>query len=415
MFSKQKSNLVLFILAISLFLFFVNDYGLMSQDKISIVIAIAIDKNTENQGVEGQESKGETTSANDEIQLSVELILPKAEGESSMKNVVLSSTGKTVPDCLNALTLTTGWITKLDFCQLVVISEEVAKSGAMKSLSYFLRSDKIMDSCLVTVSKGSAKSVLETMSPIEPFSAFTVEKISLQKYISHADVVERSLKTFCKNYYDEGIDNILPVTEVVKLESGNSEEEKGKTMKGEFQLFDLSSSAIFSGENLVALLNKQQTRAYNYCNKDMVHSEILVENVVVPTLNNNKPMNLQLEVGKHQKAVKIYFQNGIPTLSVDVKLKVKLVDGNSANSLISLSNQDKVPDVAIKSAQKDIEKDIISLINTSNKAGCDLFGVGKYLHKYQCKKWNKYLVENDTNYIGNINFKVNVEVESLKK
>ena len=397
--SIMKSKLIVFGLAAIAFMFFVNDYALVSADKVAIVVALGVDKGTDAP-----------------YQVSAEVLVSNSDASSTgVDNVILVAEGDTISSAINGLFLNTGWYPKLNFCDVILLSREITEECAMDVLSFFLRSERILDSALVAIADTSAKDILETITPLDTLSSAAIEKISVQRYLSNADCATTMLKDFAKHYYDEGIDNIVTIVKPVKLDAKQSKSETQTTPKDKFQLFDLSTSAIFSHGKMVAEIPAELTQAYNFATDKIQTGNYLVKEVPSENPKEKKKFNYDLQIKKHTQNVDISINNNVPQLKISVKLLTKVADSTENYSILDLTTSTTIPKNVLKTAEAQLEDELYSLFKLTQENFSDIYGVGKDLHKFHLKDWRAFLFSQQDafQYMKDVDVIIDVTIDSL--
>ena len=397
-----KNRILFYILALVVFLFFVNDYSLVTADKIAIVVAIGVDE---------AESEG--------YEVSAEVVIPPSasdESSAGSKQTVLSAKGQTIAEAVSNLFIETGWYPKLNYCNIIVLSEEIAKKGAMLVLEYFLRSETIMDSAIVVVAKdSSSKKILETSTPLDNVSAFSLQKIAFERYINYSDVVTSNLKDFTRRYYDFGSGSVLAAVSISPFDAESSKESTQSTLTGDFKLFDMTSSALFDTDRLVGFIEADQTKVYNYLKKDVVGSTFDVIGVEAPGYSD-KPCDYTLEIIRQKRKVKTDIIDETLCCDVEIDLKVKISDTSGRNtSVMDITTSYELPEILEKEAAKQVEERLSLLFEKFNETNCDGLNIGKSMNAFKHNKWLGFKnAGNFKTYAKDIKYTVKVSVSGLK-
>ncbi len=405
-FDKQRLNknrIIFYILALVAFLFFVNDYSLVTADKIAIVVAIGVDE-----------------AEDGEYEVSAEVAIPpSASGESSAESeqTVLTASGHTIAEAVSNLFLETGWYPKLNYCNLIILSEKIAEKGTMLALEYFLRSETVMDSAVVVIAKGtSSKKILETSTPLDNISAFSLQKIAFERYVNYSDVVTSNLKDFTKRYYDYGASSVLASVMLSSFEAKSSEESKQSTLSGDFNLFDMTYSALFSGDKLTGFLDAEETKVFNYLKKDVVGSTFEVKSEENSNINDNG-RDYTLEIVKQKRNISQNIENGKIYCDISLELIVKISDTDGMNSSITdITTSYELPKKLEERAAKSLEEKFVSMFEKLKSANCDGLNVGKELNAFHHKKWTAFVTsKNLLSYAKDIEYEVSVKVTGLSE
>ena len=74
------------------------------------------------------------------------------------KNAQVTGIGRTIGEALKEVSDLTGWYPQLNFCNLLMISNEFSDINLIKIVDYFAITYRVQDSCLIAFSDGSAHS-----------------------------------------------------------------------------------------------------------------------------------------------------------------------------------------------------------------------------------------------------------------
>ena len=156
MHSRNSVRYYLLIATLLIFFFFSNDFGIIDIQKTALVLAVGVDRE-DNQFI-----------------VTTQIAVPQSSAQGKDAQAVqMESRGETVADALNQINIKTGWYPKLVFCNLVVLGEGTVRQNVFDALDFFLRDEYMSDRCLVAACEGTAKEILDTVTPIDPISSGT--------------------------------------------------------------------------------------------------------------------------------------------------------------------------------------------------------------------------------------------------
>lgn len=397
---KSKNFIAVILILVFVFgVFLINEYSLITADKIAIVVGLGIDK------------------VEDEYLLSAQVVIPpsatKQENDKT-NNTLLLAKGKTVAETVDKLFLGTGWYPKLNFCNIIVMSEEVAKEGVLNSLEYFLRSEKVMDSCILLIAKDCTSStLLKASTPLDNVSSYTLQKILFEQGIKTA-VIQTNIKDFNERILSGYVSNVVPCGTILKNAVDSSEKDTQSALLGEYDLFDLTESAVFYDDDLKGFLDKDDTRAYN----------LIAEKSVATTLEFShfdqklgKEISYSLQILGEKKKIDYTIKDNVPTMTIDLEYKVKKIDSSyleddETANVVSLPLDEETLNIGVEKLTEKFER----LFSNVKNMNCDIFGVGKKLNAYSHKKWQEY-INYDTfyNYPSQIDYQINLTLTTLKE
>lgn len=175
-----KTKLIIAALFFVFVFFFSNDFGLIDIENTAIITAIAID------------------SAEDGYEATAQIAVPEATNKNSEnKKAQISGTGSTIGAAIKDIGDKSGWFPNLQFCNVLIIGEELTHSNVFKVLDYFSKTLRVQDSAMVVTTDKKAKELLEASTPLDNISSFALQKILLKNPGFDSDVAETDIKNFC--------------------------------------------------------------------------------------------------------------------------------------------------------------------------------------------------------------------------
>ncbi len=166
-------------------------------------------------------------------------------GEEQSQSLLLSADGNTVTDGIDQLTAMTGRSLYCNHAQVMVVGRETAESSILPLLEELLRGNQYPISLRLAVAKDSAAQVLRAKATVSDLHSVELEDMirqgAAQSLTADMDV--------CRLYEEmaaPGIEGILPFIELRENE-GN-------------QVCALSGTALFRKEQLITVLNEQDSR-----------------------------------------------------------------------------------------------------------------------------------------------------------
>ncbi|MDY6367505.1 MAG: Ger(x)C family spore germination C-terminal domain-containing protein [Clostridia bacterium] len=397
-----KAKIFMFLIAAVLVFFMSNDFGLIDIENTAIITAIAVDFDGE------------------EYEITAQVAVPE-NADTQKDNIKAQITGKgyTVGAAIKNCGDLTGWFPKLDFCNLIIIGNEVAQKNVVKILDYFSKTLRIQDSAMVLVSEKKAKDLLTVSTPLDNISAFAIQKAVLKNPGFNHDVADADVKTFIEGYYSDSYSSIMPLVKVVSLEKGEgvSKEGSGGASQGSSNssssgektdgtsLFDPSSTALFLKGVQVGTLDRDLTLMLN----------MLTENFDLTTINvgendvNGDNSNYLLTVKNCEPSL-VLTVNDSPMLTATVRLYCKISDVNSGNSDHEYSDNKPLPDSVKELAEKKIKSDVTALFEMQKSTGCDFLKLKEKLYR---RLNGKYSLFKDS-IVSNFDYTINVVVEGQK-
>lgn len=359
--------------ALLLILFFTNDFGLIDIQKTAIVTAIGIDRSSEGA-----------------FDVTAQIALPNASGSDMASNVTVQG-AQTVGDAIAELNQKTGWYPTLVHCRLILLGNAVAETDVFCALDYFLRSESVEDSCLVAVCNSTAAQTLQAKSPVEDLTANAISKVLSSEAQKTGQVCVTNLRDFAKGYFSEGKSGILPnITARQEAQSesggqsGSGQSGSGQSGSGQSPLsaanadvFDASQSVLFYEGRRAALLDSEETLAYNLAdsNTDLAYGEVTV-------LEESVPITYTLKIKIAHKSQRLQIEEGIPVLTFRIRANAQVVDANKSSDPQAIAQTTITPEHVLRAAEERFRKELSSVLQKAHPTGCDLFGLKQKLHRF---------------------------------
>ncbi len=357
-------KLYLILLALVLFAFFSNDFGLVDVQKTAIILAAGIDRTEEG------------------FELTAQIAVPKGRDRTTggTSSVEIETEGATVSDCVTMLYAKTGWVPKLVFCNLLLLGEETAKEDVFGALNYCLRSEYMPDSCYLAVCAGKARDLLSSESAIDDASSLAVTKLFSDAAIKSGKVMPNTLKDFAVSYFGVSECGYLPYVRMEKQEGaqeGGGEE--GECGEGLQKIYTANETAIFRGGRMTGLLSPEETLAFS----------LLEGRVFAGTFNamdHEKPVTLT--VLENGGKVSLSADGERPKVTFSLRLTVRLCCRGISAPIDDISS-DEVSDGTLRSAEEVLTGYVRSLWETCRRADCDLFFLKSDLYRFHPKDYPK--------------------------
>ncbi len=371
---RAAPKFALLLGGVLLFAFFSNDFGLVDIQKTAIILAAGIDRTDEGYFLTAQVS------------------VPKGgETQGGTASVELSGEGETVADCLVSMYADSGWVPKFDFCSLVLLGEETAKSGAMPALNYFLHNEYMSDNCAVAVAAGTAAEMLKKTSAIDDTPSLAISKLFSGAAEKSGATVRNTLRAFAVETLGVSQSSFMPYIRALPQEStgdsggssgdstgsSGSSSEGGSGSSGEKSvLFRAEETALFSEGKMTGLLSPEETVAYNLLMGKVKAGILTVEG------ENETPVSLSI---KRDKGSVSLSQDAVPRAKLEIELKV-LVSDRAEKDFLAGTETNVATDTDERRAEELIASHTAALWEEVKASGCDLFLLSRDLWRSDPKR-----------------------------
>ena len=386
-FKRAKIIAVAFLVAF--FFFLTNDFNTVNIEKTALIVALAIDK------------------AEVGYEITVQIAVPQAS-DTSQGNAesVISAKSDTLYSAIEKISAETGWHPRLNFCNLVLIGENMLKENIINVADFFLRSYKIEDSAILCVAEGKAKEILLATSPLDNVSSFALTKIFVREFDNASAVVTSSIKNFAIGGYSKSKFGYLPFVKKVETEdktdvkasafiynspnsatggesgsSGNVPSGGGKQSNP--TIFDATTTLLFHDGYCVGRLDKDQSLFFSLLTKQVSEAYFSID--ATDDSGNFGKFLIAVTSVKNKTALTLDGNNAI--YKGDLTLWLKVVDSNVEQNIKDYSNLGRLSKSMIVNAEKHVTEKLYNLFACVKESGCDLFELTNNLYRINAKKF----------------------------
>ncbi|KAB8137547.1 Ger(x)C family spore germination protein [Gracilibacillus oryzae] len=287
--------------------------------------------------------------------------------------ILISATGKTIPELMQKTNRNVDRNGFYPHNKVIIMSEEVAKSGVLHLFENFQREQNIRSYAWLAVAKGtSARSLLEKhKTSISSIPASFLNNLFMD---ANADAVSSNLLNFYKKALKKGES---PVIAVLSIDEGV--EMTPQTTK-------LSGGAVFDGDRLAGFLNERETMAYNWV-KTKIRNETLGS---YDFLSEDGSIVALALIDKNAKINPNVSKGSLDSFSIEVNLLTELSEHQPMKEFNENADIIHYLDNIEKQAEKKMKADIRHLTETAQKElESDILGFGDRLYKRYPSVWNK--------------------------
>ncbi len=409
-----KSELLLVSAIFILVLYLSNDFAIIDIRQTALIAAVGVD-----------------SSVDGGYEVSVQIAIPQATDQTaSNSSAVLSGHGKTVGDALERIGTSTGWYTKLSFCNLIVLGEGLFEEDVMKALDFFLRTDKIQDTARLCMAERSAKEILCSKTPLDELSAFSVTKILEPHSESLSAIAASGLKEFAMGYYSASEFSSMPIVKLKKAEgqsgggsdvassekfdlravvsddTGDSSQENTPSEKQKSHIFDATTTVLLSGGVKKAVLTSEETLVYNIFTHPINEVSVELPNITY----EGKSTTAFVSIRNAKKSLKLTFKGAVPVLELELSIDARLDDTDTITSPNGLVKRYVLSDEMIRTLNGYISEKAKAVFEKARAVECDVFQIKNRLYRTQ----NKYYENMKDCVLQNAELSVKIRTKSYK-
>lgn len=392
-------------------LFFSNDFGLIDIKKTAIITALAID------------------SAQNGYEVTAQIAVPEAtDSNNENKKAQVSGKGGTIGAAIKKIGDTSGWFPNMQFCNVLIVGNELTSDNVFKVLDYFSKTLRVQDSATVITTDGKAKALLEVSTPLDNISSFALQKVLLKSPGFNRDVAKTDIKTFCVDYYSESKSSYMPVVTIEKADAGDDkkgaqsgEESGGSQINGNGggkespqkgtktdgkNMFNATATALFYDGVKRGELDESQTLVFEALKDTFRGTTVELNGVKADGENQNFLITVfrctpKLTLRATESELKFFITLGV---------YCKITDRTSEKSDSSYAKNVPLPDGVREKATEFFTSKINELIDISKSTGCDFLHIKKKLYRYNYDRYAQY----KDNYLSVMKTDVSVTVTGQK-
>ncbi len=391
--SKNKSAL---IFALFIILFLPSTIYLPAESNRRLVVsAVGVDK-TENQ-----------------IELSVLMVIPKSAGNIGNNYQLISQKGNTLAEALEKMGTSIGKHISFAHCEIIITSKDVLKENLATYLDFFTRTNNLTSNADL-VSADNAKKILEANISISKEFALGLKDI-LTNNKKAIGIDNINVENFYKSYLSSNNSYLLPY--ITLEESKSQTNEPSSSNQGSNENSDNSaggSSSQQSSQNskqklsydgsfcllkngtIVETINKDQTLALNIINKKVNKGLIQLKNVTDKSFKN---ADVSLEILDKKVSKDFQLIKNTPYLTYNIFLFVKLEEIFSKDFDSEVLNTvfDVFGESTLSKTVETINTSTANIIELSKKHKVDIFNIINQVKATNYKEYEKLISNNLVN------------------
>ena len=421
-------------------------YKTGESDRLAISVAV---------GLNYQEDKPKS----ERLELSLMFLTPQSSSNLEKNYAVTTVTGQNVSDCLNTLEGEIGKEIGLSHCQVLIISESLAKHGAMEYLDSFTRTNDLTTNSLLICSD-DPKKLIEAQ--ISESAKISLSLSNILEYINtHVFTEHMNLEKFYADYFDESGTCYIPFVNSIGSSSSeqsnsksggqsggggqdanegsaNSQSSNDQSASGGGEQSSITSNnggssqetntvgsqgpaeeviefdntfGVFKKGKMVAKLDKEDSQIFNLLYSKSGKTTLILNDI---DTHYAKTADVTLDIEDKSQSVGYNFINGYPVVSINMTLFCKISEVNTQDytlDTVSVVNS-QITDVIRKETTLLIEKKLSDAINFAKENNIYMFYIAKKFHRLCTKEWKEYKLDlnADDNYMQDVLFLFNFKL-----
>ena len=338
--------------------------------------------------------------------LTQQVIDPKsvtAESKVESPVIVYSDFGRDLFEIKRKLTNQSPRKVYSSHLRMVVLGEDIAKSGIRDIIDFFSRGHEFRTDFYFVIAKGTtAQNLLGVLTPLETIPGMELYDSLDTSQQNWASVKKTRIIELINSIDQEGINPVITGLELIeRTENVSSTWDLSKAVQ--IKNLKYNDLGAFKDDKLVGWLSEEESKGYNYI---VGYVKSTVEHV-----HYDKNVKIALEVIKASSAIKVFMDKDEPVIEVTIKTlqDVETVEGQfdvadtGNKEIINKLSEDSIKQICNKSIER-----------AQNELKSDIFGFGEAIHRQYPKLWDK--IKHDwNNYFQKVkvNLKVYVKLRNL--
>ena len=378
------------------------------------------------------------------IELSLLFLTPQSSNNLNKNYTSVSTYGSNITSCISSLQSKIGKKMGLSHCQVLIISESLARGNVLEYLDSFSRTNDLTTNALLICSE-SPKKLIEAQ--ISESQSLSLDLMNILNYNSdNLFTNNMNLEKFYAQHFDESSVSYLPIVNAKenksKSDSSGDQESKSNNDSGsntgsenansgndrsfseesttlstgskgpaKSELDYTGKLAVFQKGTMVSVIEKEDALILKLLSDSLNDNVINIQNVSTQYANN---ADFSIRILDKELSTSYNFVNGYPIVQIDMNLGCKLIEINTDKyTLDTMSVINARIDQELEKAFKlELETMLSKAINHAKENNIDMFHLRKNFHRLCTKEWHEYMLnlDADNNFMQKIIFLFNINV-----
>ena len=290
----------------------------------------------------------------------------KKEGGVKIKNLVLTSDGRTITEAARNITLYLPRIPLWPHASTLVIGENLARNDMALIADFFMRNRNVrMDSDMLIAHNLPLEELFSVNDPLTGCSLRCMEQLLRFQETSLGIYVPVSIAEFFFKLATPGVDPVLPIVTVTAIDGG--------------QDLKLQGTAVFRDRRMVGFLNEKESRGYRWLNPGKKMGGLL--GVEMPGGKGR----VVFEVVNFKTKQTPRLQDGSLVMDIQIETAVNFYEQTGTAELVGIEQRSNLESVAARQIKQEIQ----ACIDKSQSLNSDILGWGRTLYRHYPAEWEK--------------------------
>jgi len=350
--------------------------------------------------------------------VSTTVLTPSQEKTTSYQ--VYSGSGETLGEAVENISLTIGKEMGFAQCEIMAFGEQICEDGVLSALDYLTRTRKVGRNAILINYTGDGKDFCNAISKISTEKNIKLENIINfdKRYILSRD---SNIDSFYEGYFSEislgimpqiKLENIEPETaiEVMANASSSAAATKEETKEKKHIVNDGTMSVFKKGKKVLEVEPEMVKRINLFLNMSQ-QGTLKVENVTDDLYSN---ATVILSLSEKQIKLKPSFKNNVPMYEINISLTILVeeVMEENPNKDFLRRNKEFLTPALIEKLKETTKQEMESVISYCKENEVDLMNVYRQFNRKKYKEFKNYYNNEKENYLNNIQYSINVQVQS---
>lgn len=354
------------------------------------------------------------------IKVSLLTFTPIAEQTFTENYKVITAQARSVSEALDYAGLHIGRQVGLSHTKTVIINKDLIGDDVGKHLDYLARNKLLGAEARLVVTDSDTEELLDAVQKLDSESSIKISDV-IEYSGDYIYSIDSTFKSFFKGIFGPTKVGVMPIISLSKSEPGlsvsggsNSDLEKGSTTgEGEStEIVDNGETVVFKNGKYKTILNGLDVKKINLMKRDSAIGSLVLNNYTGGDYRNSK---LTFEILEKKQSRKVYFQNDIPVVVLNLNVTVSLAEVQDENGIVKKNVEfTGIDDNLKKAVELELKKLISEGIEIMRDNQTDIVDFYTTLSNSNRGAFNKFLnsLEDKEDYLNGIVFKVGINVFS---
>jgi spore germination protein KC len=228
-------------------------------------------------------------------------------------------------------------------------------------MDFFIRAKETRPTTTMLISETTALDVLNVEPQANLLPAININKL-VEAQVNNSEALEATVQVYINTMLSNSTSFVAPMISIEE--------------QGEKKLLSIKGMAVFKEDKMVGMLNEDETRGLLWIKGD-------VQSGAINTVYNDQQIAIEIKSATTKVSPKIIDEKII--MHIDIDEEGLLVMQSGEKNVATPEDLPKISDCV----EDVIEGEITMAFEKAKQLGCDIFGFGELLNKYENEQWEK--------------------------